>query len=67
MDKWEVFSSSFASELLVIQRIKAIDSDETLKLLFDTLGEKLNSFCMTKEPPLNKAVRTATQDITKLD
>ena len=38
-----------------------------MKLLFDTLAEKLNTFCMTKEPPLNKTVREATQSITKLD
>jgi len=24
-----------------------------MKLLLETLAEKLNSFCMTKEPPLN--------------
>jgi hypothetical protein len=38
-----------------------------MKLIFDTLAEKLNKFCMTKEPPLNAQVRAATQNITKLD
>ena len=36
-------------------------------MIFETLAEKLNKFCMTKEPPLNAQVRAATQNITKLD
>lgn len=67
VDRWETFQSNFASELQVIQRIKAPDYEETLKLLTDTLAEKMNTFSMTKEPPLNTGLRTATQDITKLD
>lgn len=50
VDKWETFSKNFAAELQLIMTIKTSDQEETLKLLFDTLADKLNKFCMTKEP-----------------